>query len=77
VNTRDKYKSKESNRRKECKIKTTKKEGKESDKKKKQGRKRMTQTRKKQVIKGRKGINKGAKERNNKRNVDLKRGMYQ
>ena len=33
MKTRDKYRSKESDRRKECKIKTTKKEGKESDKK--------------------------------------------
>jgi hypothetical protein len=33
VKTRDKYKSKESDRRKECKIKTTKREEKESVKK--------------------------------------------
>jgi hypothetical protein len=33
VKTRDKYKSKDSDRRKECKIKTTKREGKESGKK--------------------------------------------
>jgi len=38
----------------------------------------MTKTRgKKQVLRGRKEINKGATQRNKKRNVDLKRGMYQ
>jgi len=76
VKTRDKYRSKESNRRKECKIKTTKKEGKESGKKE-ETRTETNDTNKKKVIKGRKEINKGATERNKKRNVNLKCGIYQ
>jgi hypothetical protein len=67
VKTRDKYKSKESDRRKECKMKTTKKERKESSKKE-DTRTEMNDTNKgkKQVIRSRKEINKGATERNKK-----------
>ena len=43
VKTKDKYKSNESDRRKECKMKTKKKEGNKCGKKKTEGWKRMTQ----------------------------------